>query len=69
MVGMGIGIEYGQDELKLAGAYRINQDPADLLRHLDEVGVRITEKEPKVRHGLGPSVRTLRARSFSQSGS
>lgn len=33
MVGMGIGIEYGQDELKRASAYRVNQDPADLLRH------------------------------------
>lgn len=31
---------YGQDELEAAGAYRVYQDPADLLRHLDEVGVR-----------------------------
>ena len=31
---------YGQDELERAGAYRVYQDPADLLRHLDEVGVR-----------------------------
>ncbi len=23
-----------------AGAYRVYQDPADLLRHLDEVGAR-----------------------------
>jgi HAD superfamily hydrolase (TIGR01509 family) len=31
---------YGQDELERAGAYRVYQDPADLLHHLDEVGVR-----------------------------
>jgi HAD superfamily hydrolase (TIGR01549 family) len=31
---------YGQDELERAGAYRVYQDPADLIRHLDEVGVR-----------------------------
>lgn len=31
---------YGLDELERAGAYRVYQDPADLLRHLDEVGVR-----------------------------
>src|SRR5205085_11854418 len=34
---------YGQDELERAGAYRVYQDPADLLRHLDEVGVRAVE--------------------------
>jgi HAD superfamily hydrolase (TIGR01509 family) len=32
---------YGQDELERGGAYRVYQDPADLLGHLDEVGVRI----------------------------
>jgi HAD superfamily hydrolase (TIGR01549 family) len=31
---------YGQDELERAGAYRVYDDPADLMRHLDEVGVR-----------------------------
>jgi phosphoglycolate phosphatase-like HAD superfamily hydrolase len=31
---------YGHDELQGAGAYRVYDDPADLLRHLDEVGVR-----------------------------
>ncbi|MBV8967895.1 MAG: HAD family hydrolase, partial [Verrucomicrobia bacterium] len=31
---------YGRDELERAGAYRVYQDPADLLKHLDEVGVR-----------------------------
>ncbi len=32
---------YGREELQQAGAYRVYQDPADLLRHLDEVGVRL----------------------------
>jgi HAD superfamily hydrolase (TIGR01509 family) len=31
---------YGEDELVRAGAYRVYQDPADLLLHLDELGVR-----------------------------
>ncbi|HEV8564758.1 MAG TPA: HAD family hydrolase [Actinomycetota bacterium] len=41
---LGIGLlsgGYGQDELERAGAYRVYEDPADLLRHLDEVGVRV----------------------------
>ena len=29
---------YGQEELERAGAARVYEDPADLLRHLDEVG-------------------------------
>ena len=40
---LGVGLlsgGYGQDELERAGAYRVYQDPLDLLRHLDEVGVR-----------------------------
>jgi len=32
---------YGQEELERAGAYRVYQDPAELLRHLDEVGARL----------------------------
>jgi HAD superfamily hydrolase (TIGR01549 family) len=32
---------YGREELERAGAYRVYQDPADLLGHLDEVGVRL----------------------------
>jgi HAD superfamily hydrolase (TIGR01509 family) len=43
---LGIGLlsgGYGREELERAGAYRVYQDPADLLKHLDEVGVRITE--------------------------
>lgn len=40
---LGIGLlsgGYGRDELDRAGAYRVYDDPADLLEHLDEVGVR-----------------------------
>ncbi len=43
---LGVGLlsgGYGQDELERAGAYRVYQDPADLLAHLDEVGVRAGE--------------------------
>jgi len=42
---LGIGLlsgGYGQDELERAGAYRVYQDPYDLLQHVDEVGVRIS---------------------------
>jgi HAD superfamily hydrolase (TIGR01509 family) len=31
---------YGREELERAGAYRVYDDPADLLGHLDEVGIR-----------------------------
>jgi hypothetical protein len=34
---------YGEDELMRAGAYRVYQDPEDLLRHLDELGVRFAQ--------------------------
>jgi HAD superfamily hydrolase (TIGR01509 family) len=40
---LGVGLlsgGYGRDELISAGAYRVYDDPADLLAHLDEVGVR-----------------------------
>jgi HAD superfamily hydrolase (TIGR01509 family) len=40
---IGVGLlsgGYGQDELERAGAYRVYEDPRDLLRHLDELGVR-----------------------------
>ena len=43
---LGVGLlsgGYGEEELERAGAYRVYQDPADLLRHLDEVGVRTSE--------------------------
>src|SRR5262249_26386549 len=39
---LGIGLlsgGYGADELQSAGAYRVYEDPADLLAHLDEIGV------------------------------
>ena len=42
---LGVGLlsgGYGQDELERAGAYRVYEDPADLLRHIYEVGVRVT---------------------------
>jgi HAD superfamily hydrolase (TIGR01549 family) len=40
---LGIGFlsgGYGQDELERAGAYRVFEDPADMLLHIDEVGGR-----------------------------
>ncbi|MGL4295818.1 MAG: HAD family hydrolase [Aestuariivirga sp.] len=40
---LGIGLlsgGYGQEELERAGAYRVYEDPADLLSHIDEVGGR-----------------------------
>lgn len=40
---LGVGLQsggYGVDELERAGAYRVYEDPADLLDHLDEVGGR-----------------------------
>jgi phosphoglycolate phosphatase-like HAD superfamily hydrolase len=43
---LGVGLlsgGYGDDELMRAGAYRVYEDPADLLRHLDELGVRLAE--------------------------
>jgi len=42
---LGVGLlsgGYGQDELERGGAYRVYQDPADLSRHLDELGVRLS---------------------------
>lgn len=43
---LGVGLlsgGYGKEELEQVGAYRVYQDPADLLNHLDEVGVRIVD--------------------------
>jgi HAD superfamily hydrolase (TIGR01549 family) len=40
---LGVGLAsggYGREELERAGAYRTYDDPADLMEHLDEVGVR-----------------------------
>jgi HAD superfamily hydrolase (TIGR01509 family) len=43
---LGIGLlsgGYGKEELEQVGAYRVYLDPADLLAHLDEVGIRIMD--------------------------
>jgi HAD superfamily hydrolase (TIGR01549 family) len=40
---LGVGLlsgGYGRDELERAGAFRVYEDPADLDRHLDELGIR-----------------------------
>jgi HAD superfamily hydrolase (TIGR01509 family) len=40
---LGVGLlsgGYGRDELQQAGAFRVYGDPADLLRHIDEVAAR-----------------------------
>jgi HAD superfamily hydrolase (TIGR01549 family) len=40
---LGIGVlsgGYGREELERAGAYRVYEDPADLLHRLDELGIR-----------------------------
>jgi HAD superfamily hydrolase (TIGR01549 family) len=40
---IGVGVlsgGYGREELERAGAYRVYEDPAELLSHLDEVGGR-----------------------------
>jgi phosphoglycolate phosphatase-like HAD superfamily hydrolase len=44
---LGVGVlsgGYGEDELERAGAYRVYQDPYDLLKHLDELGIRPTSE-------------------------
>jgi HAD superfamily hydrolase (TIGR01549 family) len=44
---LGVGLlsgGYGREELERAGAYRVYDDPADLLLHLDEVGVRTPQE-------------------------
>jgi hypothetical protein len=40
---LGVGLlsgGYGPDELRQSGAFRVYEDPADLLRRIDEVGGR-----------------------------
>ena len=40
---LGVGLlsgGYGREELTAAGTYRVYDDPADLLGHLDELGIR-----------------------------
>ena len=41
---LGVGVlsgGYGMDELVQAGAYRVYEDPAELMRHIDELGVQV----------------------------
>jgi HAD superfamily hydrolase (TIGR01509 family) len=41
---LGVGLlsgGYGREELERASAYRVYEDPADLLKHIDEVGLRM----------------------------
>lgn len=43
---IGVGIlagGFGEDELMSAGAYRVYNDPADLLGHLEEIGIRVKD--------------------------
>ena len=40
---LGVGVlsgGYGREELESAGAYRVYDDPQDLLEHIDELGIR-----------------------------
>jgi HAD superfamily hydrolase (TIGR01509 family) len=40
---LGVGLlsgGYGEDELSRAGAFRVYEDPADLLNHIDEIAAR-----------------------------
>jgi HAD superfamily hydrolase (TIGR01509 family) len=51
---LGIGVlsgGYGRDELQGAGAYRVYDDPADLLAHLDELGIRDVAQAPAALRG------------------
>jgi HAD superfamily hydrolase (TIGR01509 family) len=46
---LGVGLlsgGYGADELERAGAFRVYEDPGDLHRHLDEIGIREPDPEP-----------------------
>jgi HAD superfamily hydrolase (TIGR01509 family) len=41
---LGVGVlsgGYGREELQAAGAYRVYDDPRDLLAHIDELGIRM----------------------------
>jgi HAD superfamily hydrolase (TIGR01509 family) len=43
MKGLGVGLlcgGYAQSELERAGAYRVYEDPADLLAHIEELGIQ-----------------------------
>jgi HAD superfamily hydrolase (TIGR01509 family) len=57
---LGVGLlsgGYGQDELERSGAYRVYQDPSDMLRHLDELGVRATEHPLTVANNVAGTTR------------
>jgi HAD superfamily hydrolase (TIGR01549 family) len=57
---LGVGLlagGYGREELERAGAYRVYEDPADLLAHLDEVGVRTPHSLATGRNSGRPSER------------
>ncbi|TMD09591.1 MAG: HAD family hydrolase [Chloroflexi bacterium] len=44
---LGVGLlsgGYGREELERAGAFRVYEDPADLLIHLDELGIRVARR-------------------------
>lgn len=44
---LGIGVlsgGYGRDELESAGAFRVYEDPRDLLDHIDELGIRMHDQ-------------------------
>jgi len=44
---LGVGLlsgGYGREELTEGGAYRVYSDTADLLEHLDELGLRLNER-------------------------
>jgi len=46
---LGVGLlsgGYGEEELARAGAFRVYEDPADLLRHVDEIAARSCRKRP-----------------------
>jgi phosphoglycolate phosphatase-like HAD superfamily hydrolase len=64
---LGVGLlsgGYGQEELERAGAYRVYQDPADLPRHLDEVGVRAAVWRPPSPMLRRPIIRSSSANGF-----
>jgi HAD superfamily hydrolase (TIGR01509 family) len=47
---IGVGLlsgGYGREELEKGGAYRVYEDPADLLLHLDELGIRLNELDTR----------------------
>jgi phosphoglycolate phosphatase-like HAD superfamily hydrolase len=49
---LGVGLlsgGYAREDLERAGAYRVYADPADLLHHLDEVGIRDVLPAPVAR--------------------